>query len=345
MDDYSMPQDLSKIDSENFRHDILEIPLQAEQGYKLAESIDTSRISKEAIDKVIITGMGGSSIAGLLLKGYLCDDKVNLTISQDYSLPKWADEKTLIIACSYSGNTEETLSAFKDARRKNCLIACVTAGGKLEEYARVSRIPTILLPSNYQPRAAMAVQFFAMLRLLEKLRLAGHHLHDTAKLREELKLQLPTLEKSAIALSEKLAGRIPIIYSSTRFGAVGYRWKCQFNENSKIAAFNNYLSELNHNELAGFESLNGNYHAIFLRFEDDHRRMQQRITLTKDILLKKGIPSTDIGIRGTTALGKLFSAILLGDLTSYYLALRLKVNPSKVTVIEDFKRVLGPFVG
>jgi glucose/mannose-6-phosphate isomerase len=344
-EDYNLPQDISKVDPENYKHDILEVPAQAEQGYKLAEAVDLSSLQREQYTNVIVTGMGGSAIAALLMKNFLYDDKLKLHVNQDYFLPKWADSKTLVIACSYSGNTEETLSAFKDARRNNCAILCVTVGGKLEEYAKVSRIPTVILPANYQPRAAVAIQFFAMLRLLERLRLIQSRGIDISKFREELKTQLPMLEKSAIALSEKIAGKIPIIYSSNRFSAVSYRWKCQFNENSKEPAFCHVFSELNHNELAGFSNVNGNFHLIFLRFEDDHRRVQQRMNLTKEVLLRKGISSTDIGIRGSNVLTKMFSTILLGDLTSYYLALRLKTNPSKVEIIEDFKRNLGPFVG
>ena len=344
-EDYSIPGDASKVDPENMRRDILETPNQAEIGYKLAETLDISGFAKEHPTGVIITGMGGSSIAGLLLRNYLHEEKVKLFVNQEYTIPQWADTKTLIIVCSYSGNTEETLSAFKEARRHNCPIIIVTVGGKLEEYAKVSRLPSITLPSGYQPRAALAIQFFAMLRILQRLKLADAKGVDVSRFRDELRMQLPALEKNAIALSEKIAGKIPLVYSSSRFGAVSYRWKCQFNENAKTLAFCNVFSELNHNELAGFDNLNGNFHAIFLRFEDDHRRVQHRMNLTKDIILKKGVPSTDIGIRGSNLLSKMFSTIILGDLTSYYLALRLRTNPSRVDIIEDFKKSLGPFVG
>jgi glucose/mannose-6-phosphate isomerase len=345
LDDYSLPSDASKLDPENLKHDILETPSQSEQGYKLAETVDISSILKEQPNQVVITGMGGSSIASMLLKNFLQDERLKITVNQDYTLPKWVDSKTLVIASSYSGNTEEPISAFKEARRAGCSIIVVSVGGKLEEYARVSRIPMITLPSGYQPRSALSIQFFAILRLLERLRLIPFKAVDLPKFREDLKLQLPTLEKNAISLSEKLAGKTPIIYTSTRFSAVGYRWKTQLNEDAKTPAYCNVFPELNHNEIDGFDKLNANFHAIFLRFEDDHRRIQQRMNFTKEILLKKGVPATDIGIRGSSILTKMFSTIILGDLTSYFLALRYKTNPSRVDVIEELKKNLGPYVG
>jgi glucose/mannose-6-phosphate isomerase len=341
---YELPPDFARLDPENLKQDILQMPLHAEQGYKAVESLDLSSF-KEPFSKVIIAGMGGSGIAGLILKGYLADEKIHLTVVQDYTLPKWADKNTLVIVSSYSGNTEEPLNVFKEARRAGCGIIAMTIGGKLEEYARVPRLPIATIPSGYQPRAAIALQFFGLLRILERMRLVESRSREVLKLREDLKVQLPNLEKNAMILSEKLVKRIPLIYTSTRFKAVGYRWKCQFNENAKMPAFNNAFSELNHNEMDGFENLAGNYHTIILRFEEDNRRIHQRMNLTKDILLKKGVPVTDIGIRGPSLLSKIFSAIILGDLTAYYAAIRLKTNPSRVDVIEEFKKNLGPYVG
>jgi len=339
----NLPENLEKLDPENMRQTILDTPLLAEQGYKLVEALDLNKV-KGKYSSVIITGMGGSSIAGLLLQNYLSDEKLHISIIQDYNLPIWADKHTLVMVCSYSGNTEETLSVFKDARRKECRIIAITSDGKLDEYAGVSRIPLVKLPLGFQPRAAMTIQFFAMLRLLERLRLVRSRAKEVFRLKKDLKPQLQTLEKNAILLSEKLVHKTPIIYTSKRFKAVGYRWKCQFNENSKVLAFNNVFSEMNHNELEGYENIRGEYHAILLRFDDDHRRIQKRMSLTKEIMLRKGISDTDIGIRGPSLLSKLFSAVILGDLTSYYLAMRLRTNPAEVRLIEDFKKKLGPYV-
>ncbi|MFH0870211.1 MAG: bifunctional phosphoglucose/phosphomannose isomerase [archaeon] len=343
-DDANLSDDISKFDPENLRQDILQLPLQAEQGYKLVEALDLNAV-KGTYSSVIISGMGGSAIAGLVLQSYLADDSIKLFVNQDYILPKWADKSTLVIVSSYSGNTEEAISVFKEARRKECGLIVVSIGGKLEEYAKIPRLPVVILPSGYPPRTAMGIMFFAMLRLLERLRLVESKAREVLRIREELKGQLPMLERNAIALSEKFVNRIPLIYTSTRFKPIGYRWKCDFNENSKRLAFNNVFSEMNHNEGEAFENIIGNFHAIILRFEEDNRRIQQRMNLTKDIILKKGVPVTDIGVRGPSMLSKIFSAIMLGDLTSYYLAIRLKTNPNRYNFIEDFKKSLGPYVG
>jgi len=339
----NLPEDYYKLDPENMRQAILDVPSQAELGYKSVEALNLGRL-KEKYSAVIIAGMGGSAIAGLLLKSYLADEKLAVHNLQDYNLPLWADKHALVIVCSYSGNTEESLSAFKEARRAGCGVVAVTTGGKLEEYASAAQVPIITLQPGYQPRAAMTTQFFAMLRLLEKLRLISSKATDVLKLKEDLKNQLQLLEKNAMILSEKLINKTPLIYTGQRFEPVGYRWKCQFNENSKIMAFNNVFPELNHNEVEGFANTRGSYHAIILRFSEDHRRTQKRMSLTKEIMLRKGVSATEIGITGPSLLSKLFSAIILGDLTSYYLALRLGINPSQVKLIEGFKKDLGPYV-
>ncbi|MBW3000640.1 bifunctional phosphoglucose/phosphomannose isomerase [Candidatus Woesearchaeota archaeon] len=342
----SLPEDIRKLDSYDMRGAILETPLLAEKGYKLVEGLDLGKTNRK-YTSVIVAGMGGSSIAGLLLQSYLTNEKLRLDVVQDYSLPMWADTNTLVMACSFSGNTEETITVFKEARRRGCGVIAISKGGKLEEYTKVSRTPIVILPPTpprYQPRTGMTTQFFAMLRILERLRLVESRAKEVFRLKDDLKPQLQILERNAMALSEKLIYKTPIIYTSKRFEAVGYRWKCQFNENSKIMAFNNVFSEMNHNELEGFENPRGNYHSIILRFDEDHRRIQRRMSLVKEIMLKKGISDTEIGIRGPSLLSKMFSAIILGDLTSYHLALRLKAEPSLVYLIEDFKKRLGPYV-
>ena len=330
-------------DSEDMRQDILSTPMLALNGYKIVEAMNLGRLKGKHLN-IILAGMGGSGIAGLLLKNYLSDEKTMILCVQDYKLPSAADKHSLVIACSYSGNTEETLSIFKDARRRSCGLIAVTSGGKLGEYAKASGTLIISLPSGHQPRAAMTTEFFAMLRLLERLRLISNKSGEVMSLKDELKKQLGVLEENAKILSEKLVNKIPLVYTSKSFEAVGYRWKCQFNENSKIMAFSNVLPESNHNELEGYENLRGDYHAVILRFDQDHRRVQRRIRLTKETMIRKGISDTEIGIRGASMLSKMFSAVILGDLTSYYLALRLKTNPSKVSIIEDFKQELGPYV-
>ncbi|MBN1792426.1 bifunctional phosphoglucose/phosphomannose isomerase [Candidatus Woesearchaeota archaeon] len=343
-EDYSLPQEVEKYDPDNMRQDILQMPSQVSQGYQLGDKVDLAGLEDTHFSDVIIIGMGGSSIAGLILKDYLQTDPLKLVINQDYSLPVWAGQGTLVIACSYSGNTEETLSAFKEARRRGCGLVIVTVGGKLEEQAKVTRLPIVKIPSGHQPRSSMPVQFFVILRILERLRLVSDKGAEVGRVAADLKAQAPGIEKNAISLSEKVAGRTPLVYTSSKFSSVGYRWKCQFNENAKTPGFCHTFSELNHNEMDGFENLNASFHAVFLRFEDDFRRVQQRMDLTRDILLKRGVAVTDIGIRGPTRLSKMFAAVLLGDLTTYFLALRLRTNPSKVDLIEEFKRKLGPFV-
>ncbi len=347
MPEERFPEDYyAKYDPYNMRGAILDTPLLAEKGYGLVEALDLGKLKKK-YHSVVIAGMGGSSIAGSLLQTYLFDEKTHIYVIQDYTIPAWVEKPMLVLACSFSGNTEETLSVYKEARRRGCDVIAVAKGGKLADYAKTSRVPFVALPptpTGYQPRAGMTVQFFAMLRILERLRLVESRAREVLRLKDDLKPQMQVLEKNAIVLSEKLVSKTPIIYTSKRFETVGYRWKCQFNENSKTFAFNNVFSEMNHNEIEGYENVRGNYHAVLLRFDEDHRRIQKRMSLTKGIMIRKGVSDTEIGIRGPSLLSKMFSAIVLGDLTSYYLALRLKTDPSEVRLIEDFKKELGLYV-
>ena len=307
-----------------------------------------SGVRVSGVDKVVIAGMGGSAIAGSLLQIYCSEKAPNLHVhvSRSYEVPAFVDSKTLVFVSSYSGNTEETLSSFKSAMRKGARIVVVSSGGRILKQAEELNKPLVALPEGIQPRAALPYLFLPLLNVMHASGLIPDPSSEISAAIGSLKSAASGYKERARSLAEKLVGKVPLIYSSDRFAGIAYRWKTQFNENAKIHAFSHFFPELNHNELVGFSKLNANYYAIMIEDEADSRRIKERIKLTKDIIGGKGVPSTQIVIKGEHLLTRILSAVHIGDLASVYLAKLTGVDPEPVAIIEDFKKQLGrvPFV-
>ncbi|MBI2145293.1 bifunctional phosphoglucose/phosphomannose isomerase [Candidatus Woesearchaeota archaeon] len=305
-------------------------------------------VKVSGVDKVVVAGIGGSAISGDLLKSY-CSEKapgLHVHVSRGYDVPAFTDNRTLVLAISYSGNTEETLSAVKSAMRKGARIVAITSGGKLMQQAEQLNRPVVAIPDGFQPRAAMPYLFLPLLNVLFNAGLIADPAQEISAAAGALKAASSAYRERARMLADKLAGKVPLIYSSEKMAGVAYRWKCEFNENSKIHAFSHVIPELNHNELVGYTRLNANYYVIFLEDDSDLRRVKERIKLTKELIGAKGVPSTQLVIKGDNVLMKLLSAVYIGDLASVYLAKLTGVDPEPVAIIEDLKKQLQrvPFV-
>jgi glucose/mannose-6-phosphate isomerase len=320
---------------------------------RFPEHIAAARLLGEGIkvqgaNKVVITAMGGSAISGNLLQAYCLSKAPNLAIfvSKDYDIPSFVDSQTLVLAISYSGNTEETLSSFKAAIRKGAKVVVLTSGGRLRVQAEQQNRPMVLIPEGIQPRAALPYLFIAALNVLYGSGLIGNPADEITATVNSLRAASASYFERARSLADKLSGKVPLIYASERMAGVAYRWKTQLNENAKIHAFSHMFPELNHNELVAYTRLNANYYTIFIEDEADHRRVKERIKLTKELIGVKGVASTQLVIRGESALTRILSAVYIGDLTSVYLAKLTGVDPEPVAIIEDFKKQLGkvPFV-
>ena len=322
------------VDREDMYSVLEDFSNQVRDAWKLAEDIKISDI-----DRIIITGMGGSALSGEILKSYLFNNfKIPVEINKNYDLPEYANSKTLLWVSSYSGNTEETIEAFRKGNRKGCQIIAITSGGKLAELARKLNKTLIKMPSGIQPRLAYGYSFFPILKILQNSGLIENKDIEIKKLVEVLGKDI--YKKKAEELSKKLEGKIPVIYSSERLYAVAYKWKINFNENSKIPAFCNYFPELNHNEMMGYTKLNGNYYILIIKDDYDDRRIKKRMEATKKIIQSCGTPVLELELTGTSDLMKIFSTIYLGDWTSYFLALRNKVDPTPVELVETLKKKL-----
>jgi glucose/mannose-6-phosphate isomerase len=307
---------------------------QVDDGYDLAGSLAV----EGPIDKIMISGMGGSALAGEILHSYM-DSKIPIFLNKEYDLPEFVDSKTLIFASSYSGNTEETIQAYRHAIRKGCKIVVITSGGKLDILAKKNGHKAIMIPRGFQPRMTYAYMFFAILRVLANSKIIDDPRPEVESLANTLKSSV--FKEKAEELADVLVGKIPIIYTSQRMHAVGYKWKINFNENTKIHAFSNVFPELNHNEILGYTDVLGDFHTIILRNDQDHQRIQLRMDVTKGIIKEKGVQVTEIGLTGSNHLSKIFSGIYIGDWVSYFLAIKNKRDPTPVAIIEDLKKKIA----
>ncbi len=335
-------------DKENMLSVINSLPEQIKEAYSLGHKIQL----KGTPDKIFVCGMGGSSISGQLLEAYFRMLKIKIPIFnvQDYNLPEYADKNSLIFIVSYSGNTEESISCYREALRKNLNIIILTTGGKLEEYSRINRLPCVIVPKGYQPRNAIAYLFFPMLKILENAGIIASNSDDVKNLIDNLKKNQSSFDRIGYDIAMKLYGKLPVIYASSSFYSVAYRWKCEVNENTKIPAFCHKFPELDHNELNGyvnFSKINIPIHIVILQDQDDHRRIIKRMEITRKLikeLTNDDIKFTEITIRGDSILTKMFTTIYIGDLVSYYLAMNYATDPSPVNIIEKFKKEMGPYI-
>lgn len=338
------PHDYEQFDKSDLKKQYTSLFEDIKHAYQLGDGLTLPQ-QQTTFDHIIILGMGGSSISGAFLETYFqaTGNKTPIHTVQSYDIPSYATENTLFIGISYSGNTEETVSAYRQALKVSKHCYAITTGGKLEEVCQIGRHPYLKIPKGYQPRtAALSYLFFPVVRILERL-------NSIAPQAETISRMLKSIQKTDFAsigmqLSEKIMYSIPLMYASEKYWPVAYRMKTQINEHAKLHAFWHRYSELNHNELCGYTNVLATYHVVAFRFDDDHRRVQKRMDITKDLCKKAGVSTTEIKLSGESYLTKLFSAVLIGDYTAYYLALRYKTDPSPVNLIEDFKKDLGPFI-
>ncbi len=337
---------MENIDKSDLRRVIFTKPAQIMDGLKIAEDI---RVDGD-FTSITISGMGGSAFPGNVLHlffNHLVDKqhKKRVAIYQNrfYALPPEAHHNSLNIICSYSGNTEETISSFEECLAHNLPCIGVSHGGKIAQMCAEHNIPHVTIPypyENFQPRMATGYFVFALLQILENIGMVSLDktaLQETAK---RLEKTVCDLEEPGKALAKKCKNKTPIIYSSTHFKTLAHIWKIRFNENSKTPAFWNYFPELSHNEMVGFTLPQAPFFMIMLRDNDDHPQNIKRYTATQELMTKQGIASEIIDIVGENDFEKVFSTLYLGDWTSYYLALEYHIDPTPVEMVETFKKMI-----
>jgi glucose/mannose-6-phosphate isomerase len=301
------------------------------------------------VDNIVYAGMGGSALAGLISQSWPAFNKP-FELVRNYDIPEYVSSRTYFIASSYSGNTEETLSALAQAEAKGAQIAVMAGGGKLAEIAKAKGYPLALLPSVQQPRYALFYSLKALLTLLtstklvdvdwlQKLEAVGPMLQSAAAAWAPT---VPTTHNPAKRLALECIGKSIVVYAGPKLYPAAYKWKISFNENAKQVAWVNQYSEFNHNEFIGWskQPVDKPYTIIELKSDLEHERIQQRFTVSNRLLSGLWPHPHSIQTEGRSLIEQLLWTITLGDFVTLYTALLNGLNPTPVELVETLKREL-----
>jgi glucose/mannose-6-phosphate isomerase len=342
--------DKSQIDPQDMFEAIYRFPDQIKEAIYIGKSIDLKN-EYSNIKNIVLAGMGGSAIGGDVIRTILNDElNIPFYVNRNYNLPKWVNQESLVICSSYSGNTEESLSAYNDALRNKAQIFGISTGGKLSEKLKEKGYDIVNIPGGLQPRAALAYSFVPILLLLNKIGMISNlHINELEKSIKSLEnkrehYSIGEYDNPIFKMAKEIYGMIPIIYGTTdSTGVVALRWKGQICENSKMLAYHNELPELNHNEIVGWGNnpdLLNELSVIWLRDKSDNARIKARQDITKEILNGLGIMQHEVCAEGETKTDRLLDLINFGDWLSYWCAILHNTDPSPVKNIDRLKQDL-----
>jgi glucose/mannose-6-phosphate isomerase len=302
------------------------------------------------VRSVLICGMGGSAVAGDVLRSVFRDRLgVPIEVNRSPELPEHAGPHSLVVASSYSGNTSETLAAFRESTKRGCRAIVVSSGGTIVQEADAAGVPVVRVPGGFQPRAALGWLAFTALGALEAAGLLPPLADDVAEAAGEADARaaacgpdVPVRDNPAKQLAGKIGERVPVIWGAEGIAAVAAaRWKTQCNENGKVPAWWASMSELDHNEVVGWTEPFGRAHAVIaLRHEGEDPEIAARFPLSRQIAEDAGAETREVWATGRSTLARLLSLIAIGDFTSAYVAIRRGIDPTPVDVITRLKAAL-----
>ena len=311
-----------------------------------ALTIGSSAVLKktnESFSNILICGLGGSGIGGTIVKDLISKDiSIPIETSKGYDIPGFVNEKTLVIACSYSGNTEETLSALNKCLEKNAEVVIVCSGGKLQDLALEKDLNHIIIPAGNPPRAMFGYGFTQLFFVLNNYGI----INDSFKADFEKSILLinteqENIKKTAQDISKKLFNTTPIIYVADGFEGVAVRFRQQINENSKMLCWHHVVPEMNHNELLGWRTNVENTSVIYLRNESDYYRNKTRIDINKSVIEKYTSNISEIWSLGNSSIERSLYLINVGDWVSWYLSELNNVDAIEIDVINYLKNSLS----
>jgi len=295
------------------------------------------------IHNVLISGLGGSGIGGTIVSQLVQGEAtVPINVNKDYFIPSYVNSETLVIISSYSGNTEETLSAMKNACDQQATVVCVTSGGEVLETAQKHDLPHIIIPGGMPPRACLAYSLTQLFFVLNAYGIIG----DSFIQKIEAAIDLLNEEKENIQntarnISSSLKGKIPIIYSIASNEGIGIRWRQQLNENAKMLCWHHVFPEMNHNELVGWKSATDDLAVILLRNDDDYKKTKTRIEICKGIFAKDVSTIVEVNSKGKSDIERALYLIHIGDWVSYLLSEENNVDAMEIDVINFLKSELA----
>lgn len=296
------------------------------------------------VNNILICGLGGSGIGGTITSNLLKSTlPVPILSHKDYGLPGFVDENTLVICCSYSGDTEETLDSFALAQKKNAPRFVITSGGKLKREAERNDVPHILIPSGMPPRACLGYSLVQLLHVLGVYFPSYTLLDKIENAASIIEANQQEIIAEAEIFAQKMANHLPIIYTESSLEGVGIRFRQQLNENSKILCWNHVIPEMNHNELVGWASPHAAKAVVFLRSNFEHKRSSFRIDIVEKVVKKYTENVFHLYPKGKNLLEQSLYLIHLCDWISYFISDIRKVDATEVAVIDDLKSQLEQF--
>lgn len=295
------------------------------------------------IENVLICGLGGSGIGGTIIAQIVAQDaKCPITINKDYKIPGFVNENTLVVCCSYSGNTEESLEMLEQAQAKNAIITCVTSGGKLEEITKEKNYNHIIIPKGHPPRGAFGFGFPPIFYLLSHYKvISNDYISQFKNAVKMIDTEKGNILYAAKIATEKLYNKIPVIYSDANYEGIAVRFRQQVNENSKMLCWHHVIPEMNHNELVGWTTKNENLAVVIFRNDDDYFRTQKRMEVNKTVFEKYTSTIVELYSKGDTQLEKALYLVHVGDWISLLLGEKKGIDISEVNVITHLKDELA----
>lgn len=325
---------------------VIDFPKQFTESLEIAKNWSLPAPTSE-IKNVLVCGLGGSGIGGTILAELVASEcKIPVLVSKTYTLPAYGDKTTLLIACSYSGNTEESLDAFDEAHKRGMQIIAITSGGQLKAKCKEAGVPAILIPGGMPPRGAFAYPVVQLLNVMNRLGLIGSSLvNQLDNLPNFLAKGQDETAKLAADLTEKLYDKIPVLYADSKIEGVLVRFRQQINENSKMLCWHHVYPEMNHNELVGWTKKDDQLAVVTFHTSIDHPRVTKRMEVSNEVYRKYTPNVFDVTAEGSNLLEEVVHLIHLGDWISVLLAEKKGIDPVEVNIITHLKGELAKFHG
>lgn len=318
---------------------IAQFPKHISDALSAARELNFSTLKNRSFENVVVCGMGGSGIGGLLISRWFMEEcKTPITLVQDYQVPAFVNEKTLVIGSSYSGNTEETICSVEDAVRKKATIVGISSGGELIKICKENNFEYAKLPGGNPPRSMLAFSVVHLINIFSQAKLINDNALDTInRCRHLLNNELIHIKDEAKKLAEFSRDKQLVIYSSSNHEGVCVRLRQQFNENAKQLCWHHVIPEMNHNELVGWGGGNDNFATIFIRGQKMNEKVNHRFELTKEIIGKKTKHILELYAKGNSLIEETFYLIHIIDWASIYLSEINKQDPMEIKVIDYLK--------
>lgn len=296
----------------------------------------------QPIHQVLITGLGGSGIGGTIVANLLSTHShVPILVNKDYHIPAFVNKHTLVLACSYSGNTEETLMAMAQSLEAGAIVAVVTSGGTMLQRAQQNGLNAIVVPGGNPPRSMLGYSLVALLHYMHFYKILQTPEEDWLVLANYLISEQAAMQEQSRQLAQKLVNKTVAVYAASGMAGIATRWRQQLNENAKIVGWDAAVPEMNHNELVGWAGGNANHAALFLRSNHDYSRNQTRMDINREIILKNTPNVYEVWAKQHTPLGEALYLIHWGDWLSFYLHELQKVDIMDIKVIDFLKSELS----